>query len=102
MEFLKDFYVPVICGVCLCVGYVIKKWLKDIDNKYIPTVNAILGVILALWIKGWALTPEMLLGGLFSGLSATGMYEAFRQYLENKNALPKAEMGESTESSEEK
>ena len=44
--FLADFMIPVIVGICLCVGYVIKKWVKDVDNKYIPTVCALLGVIL--------------------------------------------------------
>ena len=48
---LTEFMVPVIVGICLCVGYVVKKWIKDVDNKYIPTICAALGVILAIWIK---------------------------------------------------
>ena len=43
LGFLADFMIPVIVGICLCVGYVIKKWVKDVDNKYIPTVCALLG-----------------------------------------------------------
>ena len=42
LGFLADFMIPVIVGICLCVGYVIKKWVKDVDNKYIPTVCAII------------------------------------------------------------
>ena len=49
LGFLADFMIPVIVGICLCVGYVIKKWVKDVDNKYIPTVCALLGVILSIW-----------------------------------------------------
>lgn len=51
LGFLTEFMVPVIVGICLCVGYVIKKWIKDVDNKWIPTVCAVLGVILAIWMN---------------------------------------------------
>lgn len=27
LGFLTEFMVPVIVGICLCVGYVIKKWI---------------------------------------------------------------------------
>ena len=52
LGFLTEFMVPVIVGICLCVGYVIKQWIKDVDNKWIPTVCAVLGVILAIWMNG--------------------------------------------------
>ena len=42
LGFLTEFMVPVIVGICLCVGYVVKKWIKDVDNKYIPTICAVL------------------------------------------------------------
>ena len=50
ISFISEYMVPVIVGICLCVGYVTKKWLKDVDNKYIPTMCAVLGVILAVWM----------------------------------------------------
>lgn len=84
MEFLNEFMIPVVIGICLCAGYVIKKWIKDIDNKYIPTIAALLGVILAAWINGWNVTPEVVLGGLVSGLSSTGMHQLFTQYIKQK------------------
>ena len=34
MEFLSEFMMPVVLGICLAVGYVIKKWIKD-ENPYI-------------------------------------------------------------------
>ena len=71
LGFLTEFMVPVIVGICLCVGYVVKKWIKDVDNKYIPTICAVLGVILAVWINGWTITAPILLSGLFSGLAST-------------------------------
>jgi len=43
---------------------------------------AVLGVILNSWIN-MSFTPEILLGGLFSGLASTGLYEAFKQLIKN-------------------
>ena len=44
MEFFNEFILPVVLGICLCVGYIVKKWIRDIDNKYIPTIVAMLGI----------------------------------------------------------
>lgn len=82
MDFLSNYSNVVILGICLCVGFVVKKWIRDLDNKFIPTINAVLGLLLSIWMSGWSLTPDVILSGLVSGLSATGAYEAFRQYIE--------------------
>lgn len=81
LTFLANFAVPIIVGVCLCVGYVIKNVITtDTINKYIPLIMAILGVVLNIWIN-MSFTPEILLGGMFSGLASTGLYEAFKQLI---------------------
>lgn len=82
LNFLQEFVIPVILFTCLCVGYIIKKWVADVDNKYIPTIVSVLGVFLAVWMNGFAISPEILLTGLVSGLGSTGLYEAFRNWLE--------------------
>ena len=84
MDFLKEYMVPVIVGVCLCVGYIVKRWIRDMDNKYIPTLCAAVGFILAVWLAGWTITPAVILQGLFSGLASTGLHQAFIQVVENK------------------
>ena len=84
MEFLNDFMMPVVLGICLCVGFVVKKWIKDVDNKFIPTIVAVLGIVLSMWINSWHITPEVVLSGLISGLASTGMYELFAQFIEKK------------------
>ena len=81
IEFLTEYFVPVIVGICLCVGYVIKTAVPAVANKYIPAINAVLGLALAAWIHWDAITPEVILSGLFSGLAATGLYEAFRNLI---------------------
>ena len=91
LNFLTEYMVPVIVGICLCVGYVIKKWVKDVDNKYIPTMCAILGVILALWISGWKVTPAVLLSGLVSGLASTGLHQLFKQLIDRTEEENNAE-----------
>ena len=81
LTFLANFAVPIIVGVCLCVGYVIKNVITtDTINKYIPLIMAVLGVVLNIWIN-MSFTPEILLGGMFSGLASTGLYEAFKQLI---------------------
>ena len=80
--FLADFMIPVIVGICLCVGYVIKKWIKDVDNKYIPTVCALLGVLLAIWINGWTISPAIILSGIFTCVASTGLLQLYKQYIE--------------------
>lgn len=84
MEFLNEFMLPMVLGICLCFGYVLKNWIKDVDNKYIPTVCGILGIIIAAWINNWAVTPQIVLSGMISGLSSTGLHQAMKQWIENK------------------
>lgn len=85
MEFLKDYMVLIVIGICLCVGYVIKNLIpSDKANKFIPLIMAVLGVVLNVWLNKFSLTPDILLAGLVSGLASTGMHQAFKQFIENK------------------
>ena len=81
MEFLNQFSIPVIVGICLCVGYILKNVVTtDKVNKFIPLIMGILGLGLNMWIN-LGVSPEIILGGLVSGLASTGLYEAFRQFI---------------------
>lgn len=80
ISFLNEYAVPVIIGLCLCVGYIVKHWIKDVDNKIIPTLCGVLGVAVALWINWGAVTPEVILQGLASGLASTGLHQAVKQW----------------------
>ena len=82
-DFLNSFMIPIIIGICLCIGYIIKSW-KKVPNKWIPTILAILGVIIALWINGWKATPETILSGLASGLASCGLYDTFKHFIEGR------------------
>ena len=80
ISFLTEYAVPIIVGICLCIGYIIKNAVPQIDNKYIPLIMGVLGVALNIWIN-MDFTPSILLGGLFSGLASTGLYEAFKNLI---------------------
>lgn len=87
MEFLNEYILPAVLGICLCAGYIIKQWIHDVDNKYIPTIVAALGVFLSVWMHGWQVTPDTILGGLISGLSSTGMHQLFKSFIEKQEEL---------------
>lgn len=78
MEILSQFVVVIVMAICLAVGYIIKHSLNFLPNKYIPLVMAVLGTVLNMWVNLWTFTPEILLGGLASGLAATGAFELVR------------------------
>lgn len=84
IEFLSEYMIPVIIGICLLVGYIVKHWVKDVDNKIIPTLCAVLGVVVAVWISWGNITPEVILSGLASGLASTGLHQAFSQFISVK------------------
>ncbi len=82
MEFLNDYIVLIVMGICLCVGYVIKNIIPtDKINRFIPLIMGVLGVVLNIWVN-LAFTPEVLLGGLVSGLASTGLHQLFKQFIE--------------------
>ena len=83
MDFINDYIVLIAMAICICVGYVLKHAVKTQKiNRFIPLIMALLGVIINVWINGFVLTPEILLGGLVSGLASTGMHQAFKQIIE--------------------
>lgn len=84
LGFLTEYAVPVIVGICLCIGYIIKNIIPDEKvNRFIPLIMGIIGVGLNIWITK-SVTAEILLGGLFSGLGSTGLYELFRNLINKK------------------
>ncbi len=83
MEYLNTFIVPVIVGLCLVVGYLIKH-TTGADNRFIPLVVTVLVASLAVWMNWPHFTPEVLLGGAVSGLASTGMHQMFKQWIDGE------------------
>lgn len=83
LTFITNLYLPIVMVICLCVGYVMKHWLKDMDNKLIPTILAVLGVILAC-LGAETITLEVVASGMVTGLASTGLHQVFKQLIESR------------------
>lgn len=81
VELLNQGIMPIITIICLCIGYIMKHWIEDVDNRIIPTVVLIVGVIIAIWINK-AFDAEILMTGMVSGLASTGLHQVFKQWIE--------------------
>ena len=80
LTFLNEYVGVTVLAICLCVGVVIKSSIPKIDNKYIPLVMAVLGVLLNVWMN-MQVSPEIVLGGLVSGLGSTGLHQAYKNLI---------------------
>lgn len=82
MEYLNEYMVLIVIGICLCVGYVLKHLVPgDKINRWIPFLMAVIGVGVNMWMNAFAITPEILLSGMVSGLASTGMHQVFKQFI---------------------
>lgn len=83
LGFLTEYYIPVVIVACLIVGYVIKKSLDFIPNKYIPLILAVLGAIVGC-IANSTIDLNTVVYGSFSGLASTGLHQAFSKIIEKE------------------
>ena len=82
LSFLMDYINPIILGICLAVGYVLKEAFKKFPNQYIPLASLCLGTFLAIITNiQTGITLEVILMGMISGLGATGLYELLRNLI---------------------
>lgn len=83
VSWLNAYLDYVIVGICVVVGLLVKH-CTPLDNKYIPLIVAVVGLLIAVWTHwGEGITPIVLLGGLFSGLASTGFHQVFKQLFFN-------------------
>ena len=77
----EDYLIPIITVGCMCVGFVMKKWLPT-DDKWIPTALLILGAVSGAILFG--LDYEGIVKGMLSGLASVGLHQVFYQFAKNK------------------
>ena len=82
LSFITEFYSPIVMAGCLSTGYIIKKWINDVDNKYIPTIVGVEGAILSCIATG-EVNLITIISGLICGLASTGLHQAFKNIIEN-------------------
>lgn len=78
VDFIDGMIMPVITAACLCIGFVMKKWLPA-DDKWIPTVLLVIGAVSGLILFG--VDYEGIVKGMVSGLAAVGLHQVFKQHL---------------------
>lgn len=83
MEMFSAYINPEITIACLVVGFIIKKWIKDVDNRLIPTIVALFGLVLAVASNWGSLTIALAVGGALSGLASTGLHQMFAQWIDD-------------------
>lgn len=82
MEFIDGMIMPIITAACLCIGFVMKKWMPT-DDKWIPTVLLVIGAISGLILFG--VDYEGVVKGMVSGLAAVGLHQVFKQHMKLDN-----------------
>lgn len=80
---IQDLYIPIVLLACLTLGYLLKAWVKDLDNKYIPAILAVSGAVLGC-VAVKPVTLESVVYGAITGLGSTGLHQAFTKIIENK------------------
>ena len=88
MEIFETYLIPEIVTLCLILGFILKHWVKDVDNKWIPTIACVVGMAAGLAMK-WGAMPDITagltaaVGGALSGLASTGLHQMFKQWIDN-------------------
>ena len=79
INFLFDYINPLILGICLMVGYVLKTAFDKFPNKYIPLAALCMGTGISLLLNfKTGINANIILGGMMSGLASTGLHEMLR------------------------
>ena len=83
INFLLEYIDVITLGICLCLGFALKyaKVFDRFGNQYIPLSMLIVGTLISAVTHWPTVTATVVLGGMVSGLSSTGLYEMFRNLL---------------------
>lgn len=83
ITFLLDYVNLITLGICLCVGFALKTAFPKFNNNYIPLSAMVLGCVINVLINlGTGINAAVVLGGMISGLSSTGLYEMMRNLID--------------------
>ena len=81
IDFIDGMIMPIITAACLCIGFVMKKWMPT-DDKWIPTVLLVIGALSGLVLFGF--DYEGVVKGMVSGLASVGLHQSFYQLVKNR------------------
>lgn len=77
---LTEHFVLVVVVACLIVGYILKRSIPVLPNRYIPSVLALVGAILNSVVSGPSV--DSVVYGALMGLASTGLHQAFTRFVE--------------------
>lgn len=83
LEFILDMYIPIVMVICLCVGFIMKRFMPT-DNKFIPLTLMILGGVLGC-VVAKDIAIDHIAAGMVTGLAATGLHQVFSQLIGEKD-----------------
>lgn len=84
ISMIREMYIPVVVVACLLIGWIVKKWIDDVDNKWIPTIVFVVGGVLGCVATG-TVDLNTIVAGCASGLASTGMHQLFTELIDNPN-----------------
>ena len=87
MDFLTQYYIPIVLVACLVVGYLMKQFMPT-DNRWIPLTVTILGAVLGC-IASKGISLEAVVAGAVSGLASTGLHQLFKQFIDDGEIIKK-------------
>lgn len=76
---IQDYVVAAIAVFTYLVLLIVKPLLPEKCGKFIPMIAGVLGVFANIWLNKWVVTFPIVLEGLSSGLSATGIDQLIKQ-----------------------
>ena len=83
--------VPTIVLICWFIGFSCKQFKSDDFDRFIPVLcgffGAVLGVVIFLTVPGYIPADNWVTAiavGLFSGLSATGVDQIYKQLIKKE------------------
>jgi len=89
LSVISTYLVPSVVILCLLVGYILKNLIpNDSINRFIPLIVGVLGVAATVFTAattGAAITVDVVVAGLASGLSSTGLFEAYKNLINGSN-----------------
>lgn len=82
LDFITEMIMPLALAGCLVVGYLVKNFMPN-DNKWIPLIVTVVGILIACW-SAKSVEAQTIIAGAVTGLASTGLHQAFKQLI-NKN-----------------
>lgn len=88
IEIIQQYAMVPVTLACLLIGWMLKHIVTSLDNKWIPLILAMVGIVGVLWMNTWALTPANFLSGLCSAALAVWIHNNYKNLSQGKEMKP--------------